>query len=241
MRVLALVGLLTASTCLAQEQVPGPQAPLPASQIEGRVAPEKQTITVPAGTRVPLTLTSPIHTKLARRGDAIRAVTAFPVTVGTVVVIPAGTFVEGVIDKATKRGPSGRGGLQIHFTRILFANGYNVPLDGATAEAKENGPITNFPEASRSGSNRVAGYAKGFQQPPPPPPPLPKVGPSIGLVTGIGLGVTAAVTVTAILIGRRLGGDTFFDTGYQFDMGLQLPLTLDADSVAAAVAGSNAQ
>ena len=79
---------------------------------------EKQTITIPVGTRIPLALASPITSK-ARPGDAVRAVTGFPVTVGTQLAIPVGTYVEGVIDKVTKGGRSGPS-LQMHFTRILF-------------------------------------------------------------------------------------------------------------------------
>lgn len=70
---------------------------------------------------------------------------------------------------------------------------------------------------------------------------LPKVGPSIGEITAIGTVVVAAVTVTAILFGHRRAGDIVFDSGYQFAMVLQTSLALDADRVAAAVAGSNAR
>jgi len=79
------------------------------------------------------------------------------------------------------------------------------------------------------------------QQQPPPLPPLPRMGPSIGEVTGISLGVMAGVAATAILVGRRHAGDFVFDAGYQFEMVLETSLALDADRVAAAVAGSNAQ
>lgn len=240
MRLLIMIGLLTASGCLAQEQAPGPQEPATQAQAPAPGAAQKQAITIPAGTRVPLTLTNPIHSKSSRRGDSVRAVTAFPVAVGTQVAIPAGTYVEGVLDKVIKRGPSGHAGLQMHFTRILFASGYNVPLDGATAEAKAGSPGVNLPEASTPGSSGANGNVLGFQQTP-GPAPLPRLGPSIGLVTAIGVGVVAATLVTAVLFGRHRGGDTFFDAGSPFEMVLQGPLSLDADSVAAALAGPNAQ
>jgi type IV secretion system protein VirB10 len=175
-----------------------------------------------------------------RKGDSVRAVTAFPVTAGQQVAIPAGIYVEGMIDKIIKRGPTGSTGLEMYFTWIVFSNGYNVALENATAVAKAGSPGANIPESSASGSSSAAGYAEGFQQPP-PPTPLPKVGPSIGAVVGIGVAVTATTTVGLILLGRHRAGDIVFDSGYQFEMVLETSLVLDADRVADAMAGSSAQ
>ena len=240
MRILVLAGFLMATTGWAQEPVPVPLAPEPQAQEQVSASPQKQTITVPAGTRVAVTLTNPIRSRLTKKGDAIRVVTAFPVTVGTQVAIPAGTYLEGVIDKVTKGGRSARAGLDVHFTRMVFSSGYTVALDGATAQAKATSPGTALPGAPPSDSQSAMGSAMALQQPTQPPPP-PKLGPSIGLVTGISLGATAAITVGAILLGRHHGGDVLFDSGYQFDLVLQNPVTLDADSVTAALNGPSAQ
>ncbi len=232
MRLLLIVMLLTATTCVAQE----PTTEVPPA------APPVRTLTIPAGTRVPLTLTSPMRARAMRKGDSVRAVTAFPVTAGQQVAIPAGTYVEGVIDKMIKRGPTGNTGLEMHFTRIVFPNGYNVALENATAVAKAGSTGASIPESSASGSSGASGYAEGFQQPPPPmPPPLPKVGPSPGVVAGSVLGVGAAVTVVAVLLGRHRAGDIVFDSGYQFEMVLETSLVLDADRVADAMAGPSPQ
>jgi hypothetical protein len=242
MRLLLIVVLLTATACVAQE--PAQEVPQAVPPVRNQVPPEpeKHTLTIPAGTRVPLILTSPMRARAMRKGDSVRAVTAFPVTAGQQVGIPAGTYVEGVIDKMIKRGPTGSTGLEMHFTRIVFPNGYNVALENATAVAKAGSPGADIPESSASASSSAPGYAAGFQQPPPPtPPPLPKVGPSIGTVVGIGAAVTAASTVGLILLGRHRAGDIVFDSGYQFEMVLETSLVLDADRVADAMAGSSAQ
>jgi hypothetical protein len=240
MRLLLIGALLTATACVAQEPTTEVQQAAPPVQAQAPPEMQKQTLTIPAGTRVPLTLTSPMRARAMRKGDSVRAVTAFPVTAGQQVAIPAGTYVEGVIDKMIKRGPTGNTGLEMHFTRIVFPNGYNVALENATAVAKA-GTGANIPESSASGSGSATGYAEGFQQPPPPtPPPLPKVGPSPGVVAGSVLGVGAAVTVVAVLLGRHRAGDIVFDSGYQFEMVLETSLVLDADRVAAAMAASNA-
>jgi hypothetical protein len=194
---------------------------------------ENQAITIPAGTHVPLILTAPMRARATQKGDSVRAVTAFPITVGKQVAIPAGTYVEGLIDKVIKRGPSGRAGLQMHFTRIVFVNGYNVLLSGANAEARRQGEEAKPPEAFSGRNSAMTGMALGFQQP-------PRIGPSPGELAGIGIGVAAAVTVTAILLGRRHAGDIVFDAGYPFEMVLENSLALDAERVADAVASSNA-
>jgi hypothetical protein len=100
MRTFALVGILVASACWAQQSpanVPmnfpanrPPHAPENAqqpSQVQ-QPASTNQTITIPAGTRIPLSLTSPITNKEARPGASVRAVTTFPVAVGAQTAIP---------------------------------------------------------------------------------------------------------------------------------------------------------
>ena len=238
MRQLLTVVLLAASNCAAQEPVMEVPQAAPPVQAQGPADQEKQqSIMIPAGTNVALTLTSPMRVKATHPGDSVRAVTAFPVTVGNQVVIPAGTYVEGVVDRVVRRSSKGHAGLEMHFTRMVFTNGYNVLLDTATAVARAGEPPLNLPSTSSLPGQSAAAFAFGQQQPP-PLPPLPRVGPSIGEITGITLGVVAAVTVTAILFGRKHAGDIVFDAGYQFEMVLQNSLELDADRVAAAVANN---
>lgn len=73
------------------------------SQQAAAVAPTAATaaIDVPAGTKVQLNLVNPIMSLSTKPGDTVRAVVAFPVTVGNHVAIPAGTFVEGQFLSAT--------------------------------------------------------------------------------------------------------------------------------------------
>jgi hypothetical protein len=232
MRMLALVGLLAASTCWAQEPAANPQPPSQA-RAQAPIASQNQTITIPVGTRIPLALASPVTTK-ARPGDAVRAVTGFPVTVGTQLAIPVGTYVEGVIDKVSKGGRSGPS-LLMHFTRLLYANGYSVPVEGASTQAKALPPGSASPELAAVAGASGPSYALAAPQST-TLPPLPKVGPSIGTVVGVAVGTAVAGTVTLILLSRRHNGSSgvLFDTGWQFEMVLQSPLTVDAARVAAA-------
>jgi hypothetical protein len=99
-------------------------------------APENATITIPAGTKVTLALTSPIWAKTAKGGDAVYATTAFPLVSHNTMAIPAGTYVQGQIDSVTKPGwRTPRAQLLLHFSKIIFASGYTLELESAPAQA----------------------------------------------------------------------------------------------------------
>src|SRR5580704_13079186 len=65
-------------------------------------ASDPNAITIPAGTRIPLSLTQAISTKNAREGDAVYAETAFPFVVDNRVIVPAGSYVQGKISRASR-------------------------------------------------------------------------------------------------------------------------------------------
>jgi len=97
-------------------------------------------ITVPSGTKIPLTLKQGINTKSARPGDPVYAQTAFPVIENNQIVIPAGTFVQGEVQRVVRPGRvKGRAELQMGFTSLIFPNGYTVMLPGAV----QNTPGSN--------------------------------------------------------------------------------------------------
>jgi hypothetical protein len=99
-------------------------------------APETATLTLPVGTKVTLALTSPIWAKTAKPGDAVYAVTAFPVVSRNSMAIPIGTYVLGEIDAVTKpHWRDARALFQMHFTKIIFSNGYTLELASAPAQA----------------------------------------------------------------------------------------------------------
>lgn len=251
MRMFLSLFLLSAGSCLAQEMPPDP-LPLLANTLHDQGSVDQtqapSTITVPEGTRLQLALANPIHAGSAHAGDIVRAVTTFPVTVGQQVAIPQGAFLEGAVVKVGKRGSTRFDGLQIQFQHLVFTNGYTVPLEGTVLEAStiEPGGSTNSTpgaQALLANSLQQALLANSLQQgpmPTPTPPPLPQLGPSKGAVIGASLGGLVALTVVGILLSRRHGHEARdFDTGFQFEMVLQAPLTLDSARVAAALAATN--
>src|SRR5438128_858280 len=105
MRTLVLL-LLTGGLAVAQA-TSGSQTDIPASN----------QLTIPSGTKVPLALKQAISTKNARDGDAVYAVTTFPVVVNDRIVIPAGTYVQGRISNVKRGGRvKGRAEVLIHFS-----------------------------------------------------------------------------------------------------------------------------
>jgi type IV secretion system protein VirB10 len=237
MFVHSITALMIASLTIAQTPVPNP-APAPAAQ-QIAASPAAPTITVPAGTAVPLTLMNTVKSKSTKPGDTVRAVVAFPVTVGSRLAIPTGTFVEGTVTQVNARPLKNQSPtVRIHFTQLLFPNGYSVALNG------ENTQAFLLPYENRASTVEVAELT-----PMPLPgahpamgagqttlPPLPQVGPPMGAVIGGVLGGSAALTIGMVVwMHHRANNYDFvvFDVGWQFQMVLDSPVVLDASQIAA--------
>jgi len=145
MRRLALALLLTAFSAAAQTVSPHSNAQGPNQEKSNSIRPR---IVVPAGTTVVLSLTAPVLAKSAKAGDSVYAVTGFPVTVNNQMAIPPGTYVQGIIDTLTRPGwLSPHAQFQIHFTKIIFANGYTVEIDGPR-RVNAPGPVASLAASS---------------------------------------------------------------------------------------------
>ena len=126
----------TLSAALAQAPAaPEPAAAAPAEAVPvsspSAAPPAKPTYIVPAGTKVLLQLRSSVNTKSAKAGDGIYLASTFPVVVGNRVMIPAGVYVQGVVDRVVRAGRvKGKAQLDMHFTSIIFPNGTVVEIPG---------------------------------------------------------------------------------------------------------------
>lgn len=214
MRLSALLALLTA--CIAAGQIAQPGAP---------------EIVVPAGTKVALRLTAPLDSLTARAGDTVHAKVAFPVAVGDTVAIPQETYVQGAIDKTTRRGR--HAGFLIHFTHLIFTNGYTIALPGAAADTR----VATITLPIGPGTGPPSGMAQGIvmQPPPPVPPQVNMPGPHTGAIVGMTVGSAVAGVIAVIALAHRGGGITL-DTGSTIDMTLASAISLDGAKVAAALA-----
>ena len=93
-------------------------------------------IVIPAGTKLPISLTNAISTKSNRQGDPVYAQTTFPVVLNDRIVVPAGTYVQGRIMQI-KPAPrfKGRAEVMMHFTTLIYPSGYTVMLPGSIENA----------------------------------------------------------------------------------------------------------
>lgn len=115
-----------------------------AASAAANAAPPTDRIVLPPGTKMLLVLKNTVSTKNARPGDGVYLETSFPVTQNDRVVIPAGTYVQGVIDKVQRSGRvKGKAELLIHFTTLIYPNGYTVRMPGAleSASGAENARV----------------------------------------------------------------------------------------------------
>src|SRR5215469_1867762 len=211
------------------------QAPVQEQQVQEPQSPqqppaEESEITIPAGTRLSLALFRSISFKHTKSGDPVHLQVVFPVTVGNRMVIPPGTYVQGVVD-AIKRGNRRYEvlAMRLRWADIIFATGYTVSISGPLDLDPTYGALSR--PAPRS--KQVPVMADTGPPQLPPLPPLPSLGPSPAVITGIIFGTLAAATVGAVIWYHNR--DFLMEAGTPVEIILTSPLVLDEGSVTAAV------
>jgi ribosomal protein L2 len=96
---------------------------------------------IPADTILNIELTEAISSKKIKKGDPIPLKTLDNIIINDIIVIPAGTPVEGVVTKATKSGLFGRSGkLEFTINSVKTINNVIIPLQyTAMKEAGSDG------------------------------------------------------------------------------------------------------
>lgn len=220
---------MTASQAAAADPAPAqPSNPTPAP---------KKTYTIPAGTKVLLQLRSSLNSKSARAGDGVYLASAFPVVVGNRVMIPAGVFVQGVVDRVVRAGHvKGRAQLDMHFTSIIFPNGtvVEIPgvvsgLPGASKQRVKDGEGTIEQDTDKT---RNAGKTAEIALP---------TGATVGSIAGLGAGhplagsfegLGAGLAAVGLVSLFTRGADVNIEAGTQVEMVLQRPLILEEENLA---------
>ncbi len=203
------------------------------SQIDQPATPEPSptmTLTVPAGTKIPLTLKQAISTHSARVGDPVYAQTAFPIVQNNKIVIPEGTFVQGTIRSIVHPGKvKGRAQLNMTFTSMIFPNGYTVVLPGAL----EGVPGSNNSAIKDSEGTIEQSGSKGKDAATIATSTIPGAG--IGAIAdgakgaGIGAGIGGVVGLATVLLTR--GPDVSLGTGSSVEMVLERTIEIDRSRV----------
>jgi hypothetical protein len=190
-------------------------------------------ITIPAGTKVALRLTRPLDSLTAQPGDTVHAKVAFPVAVGDTVAIPPETYVDGTIDKVTRRGR--HAGFRLHFAQIIFTTGYTVAVPGAADTRAALRRIDAPAAADVVSTSPMASSLTGSQTPSLSQTQPSFGGPNMGAIIGLSVGTAVAGTVAIVALAHR-GTGLRLNVGSTVDMTLERAISLDAGKVAAAVA-----
>jgi len=177
-------------------------------------------VVVPAGTVMPVTLTSRISTKNARDGDGIYGKTVFPITVNNKIVIPEGSFVRGKVTEIRRPGRmKGKGELTLNFQTLVLPGGITVPiytsLGGVGGAGERKGEATVQGDSSKGEDAKTVGTTAAQ-------------GALIGVIAdrgrgaAVGGGVGAAAGTAAVLLTR--GKDLVLEPGTTIEIVLDRPV-----------------
>jgi hypothetical protein len=187
-------------------------------------------LTIPPGTKVPLALKQAVSTKNAREGDAVYAVTTFPVVFNDRIVIPAGTYVQGRISNVKRGGRiKGRAEVLMHFSTLIYPSGYTVVLPGA---------VENVPGAEKTSMKDEEGTVRQDSQTGEKAKTVATAAGTGAVIGGlsngvkgglIGAGVGGGIGTAIGLLTR--GNDVRMDAGTTLEMVIQREVVLDANRV----------
>ncbi|MFL6299313.1 MAG: TrbI/VirB10 family protein [Terriglobales bacterium] len=221
------------ATALCAQQIEGPITPrvdaksAPTPQLHSAVAgSEVKTVTIPSGTKIPLVLKQGISTKNAKVGDHVYLQTNFPYVQDGRMVIPEGTYVQGEITNVQRAGRvKGRAEVMMHFSTLIFPNGYTVTLPGAVDNvpgARNDTLKSNEGKIEHEGEKgKDAGTVATTAG----------TGAAIGALSdglkgaGIGAGIGGVAGLASVLLTR--GGDVRMDSGSAVEMVFQRDVALD--------------
>ena len=209
-----MIGLVIVAALLQQPSQRGPRSlDIDPSKVQPPVV-------VPAGTVIPVTLTSRISTKNARDGDGIYGKTVFPITVNNKIVIPEGSFVRGKVTEIRRPGRvKGKGELTLNFQTLVLPGGITVPiytsLGGAGGAGERKGEATVQGDSSKGEDAKTVGTTAAQ-------------GALIGVIADrgkgavVGGGVGAAAGTAAVLLTR--GKDLVLEPGTTIEIVLDRPV-----------------
>ena len=197
------------------------EAPQPAPPLPRRNVPE--TVVVPAGTRMAVTLDTPLSTRISKVGQAVSFRTNEALPVGDL-VIPPDTLFTGKVVEAKKPGAFGRSGtLLVEVNRIELANGTGSEVVAKIDSSDMTGRGKMRPDRNRAATllNLALYGAQGTL-----------IGSQIGGGKGAAIGGGAGVAVALIIMASKKGTDVYLEPGMPFEVSIQEPVSLPGKAVA---------
>ncbi len=231
MRFVLVLGLLSGLSFGQSE----PASPNNAAQPTTAGSDMNNLVVIPVGSRIPVALQHAVSTKNAREGDSIYAHTTFPFVLNDRVLVPAGTYVQGKVMHVKRGGHlHGRAELLVHFTTLIYPNGYTVVLPGAVENVpgsdktnvkdkegtiQQNGEkgdkaikVARNAEGGGMAGAIIGGLSSGSRT---------------GAAMGAGIGGGAGMAIA--LLAR--GSDVRLEPGTMIEMEVQRAITLDASRI----------
>ena len=178
---------------------------------------------IPAGTSIPIALSTFLNTRSSQVGDNFYADTTYPIWIQQRLVLPRGSVIKGTVTQVVRPGRvKGKGRIAIKFENVLLPNGVLRELvaelkgiHGPGAEKIDRQTETIEMDGSKGQDvGQVAGPASQ--------------GAIIGAIAGggkgafIGAGAGGAVGLATVLFSR--GQELILAPGTQFDLVLMQPL-----------------
>lgn len=220
--ILALAAI--AATCHAQLKT--------RDEVPAKPVPAGPQFILPAGTRLPIQLRQALSTKNAQPGDSVYAQTSFPVVAPGGIAIPAGTWVQGVVDSVKRAGRiKGTAELRFHLTSLIFANGHTVDMAAAIAQVpgsesssvREPGVVKQDSE-KRKDLDRTLDTASKTGQ----------IGALGGMAANpglrsIGVGGLAGIAAGTFIAMLTRGSDVRFEAGTSVEIALTKAIAIDKE------------
>ncbi len=166
---------------------------------------------LPVGTRIKLKLDAELSSRVSSVGDTFIASIAQPVVIREVIVLPAGTEVEGRVFEAKPASAGGRSGkLDLSFLTIRWSNELIRDIDGMLVTKLKAKP-SSFPGLLSIFGGAAVGAIFGG---------ITRSSRNILLGGGIGAGVGTAIAM------RRKGNDVKIGKGVEFEIELKREVVL---------------
>ena len=183
---------------------------------------------IPQGSHALLRLVNSVSTRTAREGDYVYLRTASPIVVNGQIVVPAESYVQGVVSHAQRSGRvKGRAELGIRIETLTLASGKVVQvaphLASVDSEGSDQKVVTNENQVQQGG-NRGSDAARIAT--------LSGAGAAIGgladqswKAAGIGAGAGGAVGLASVLLTR--GREVELRQGSTIDVVFDRPVSVD--------------
>lgn len=185
---------------------PGVQSDRPAASTQPPAEPEFREVTIPAGTRLNVTLRTSVASDTSEIEDEVRGTLANAIVVDGVTAVPAGSEVIGTVREAKRSGRvKGRASVAFRFERLVVRD-ERLPIRTSTvsiqAEANRRDDVKKGVIGGAAGAV-VGGIVGGGD----------------GAAIGAGVGATGAIVATR-------GDEVRLDAGTAVNTSLQQPLTV---------------